>query len=212
MIRHRRRSTKKISSGKAAVILLAAALLAVAVSVSVWSLWNWIMERGVPEEKYSALIEKTARRNGVDPDLVRAVIWRESGFDRTVIGSKGEVGLMQIMPGLAAADWARAKKCPLPSRAALSDPELNIEVGSWFLGRAFRHWSKYREAVVLTLCEYNAGRSRANSWKPKDLNGSMQNRIKIASTRKYVDDIVRKYMEYRRRTAEQNEKKEQAKN
>ncbi len=207
MLRHRRRNITKISSGKAAAILLGAAFLAVILSVSVWRLWNWLSEQGDMEEKYSDLIEESARRNGVDPDLVRAVIWRESKFDRTVIGSKGEVGLMQVMPGFAATDWAKAKHRPVPTRAALSDPALNIEVGSWFLGRAYRRWSKYKDVIALTLCEYNAGYTRANNWKPKDLNGSMQERIQIVSTQKYVSDIIRKYTEYRQRTAEQNEQR-----
>ncbi len=205
---HRYRRHKKISSGKAAAVLLFAAFLAVAVSISVWKLWHWVTDKDLLEDKYTALIEKSARRNGIDPDLVRAVIWRESGFDRTVIGTKGEVGLMQVMPEFAATDWAKAKRCPPPARAALSDPELNIEIGSWFLARAYRHWSKYKEAVILTLCEYNAGRTRANTWKPETLNGSMQNRIKIVSTQKYVSDIMKKYTEYRQRTKQQQSKKE----
>lgn len=191
-----------MTSGKAALILFSVAFLAVVVSMAVWMLCRYIAERSSMEERYTALILAASRRNEVDPDLIKAVIWRESGFDRTQIGGKGEVGLMQIMPDLAAADWARIKKRPLPSRASLSDPELNIEIGSWYLGRALRHWSKYQERITLALCEYNAGRSRANAWKPHQFNGSMEGRIRIESTRKYVTDILRKYAQYRQETEE----------
>ena len=53
------------------------------------------------------MIEQAGLRNGVDPCLLKAVIWRESRFDRTAIGSKGEVGLMQVMPKYAGLEWAR---------------------------------------------------------------------------------------------------------
>ena len=96
-----------MTSGKAALILFSVAFLAVVVSMAVWMLCRYIAERSSMEERYTALILAASRRNEVDPDLIKAVIWRESGFDRTQIGGKGEVGLMQIMPDLAAADWAR---------------------------------------------------------------------------------------------------------
>ena len=65
----------------------------------------------------------------VDPALLKAVIWRESKYNASEIGGKGEIGLMQIMVDRAASDWARVKKYPLPSAGALYDPELNIEIG-----------------------------------------------------------------------------------
>lgn len=44
--------------------------------------------------KYDELIAAAARRHGVSPSLVKAVIWRESKFDPSMVGQAGERGLM----------------------------------------------------------------------------------------------------------------------
>src|SRR5207249_7371829 len=48
------------------------------------------------ENSQDAHILAAARKYGVDPALVKAVVWRESWFNPHVKGRKGEVGLMQI--------------------------------------------------------------------------------------------------------------------
>ena len=87
------------------------------------------------------------------------------------------------------------------------DPALNIEIGSWYLGRALRNWQGYKDQVALALCEYNAGRKNALAWKPKDKNGTVIGNITYKSTREYVGDILRKYEEYRKEAAEKQKKK-----
>ena len=198
---------KRISSVKATVILLIVAALAVLVTWGVWKLWDFVADPIEHEESFDEIIEKAGRRNNVDPELIRAVIWRESKFNRHTIGKAGEVGLMQIRPETAVADWAKHKKCAIPSKGALMDPALNIEIGSWYLGRALRNWQGYKDQVALALCEYNAGRKNALAWKPKDKNGTVIGNITYKSTREYVGDILRKYEEYRKEAAEKREKK-----
>jgi soluble lytic murein transglycosylase-like protein len=53
-----------------------------------------------PEERLKILktVHYEARRAGLDPELVLAVIHTESNFDRFAISSAGAQGLMQIMP------------------------------------------------------------------------------------------------------------------
>ena len=68
--------------------------------------------------------------NGVYPPLLKAVIWKESRFDASARGSKGEIGLMQVMPstaetlvGLGYVDgWSY-------DASNLLDPTTNIEYG-----------------------------------------------------------------------------------
>jgi len=170
-----------------------------------WALIRSFSEEDNRRDRYKDLIEQAGRRNGVDPDLIRAVIWRESNFERTMIGGKGEIGLMQIMPSSGAAEWARVNKRAVPTKAQLSDPRLNIEIGSWILGRALKHWVGYKDQIALALCEYNAGYSRANAWKPQNPAGPVFERIKIDSTKKYASDIIRKYGEYRKETMQRKE-------
>ena len=175
------------------VLVSAAALLA---AFGVWKVWIFIQEYRASQYAYDEIILEAAARNGVDPNLVKAVIWRESRFRPYVRGSSGEIGLMQIMPDKAAVDWAKRNGQPVPSRGALFTPRLNIEIGSWYLANAMRRWSRYKDQLVLALCEYNAGITRASAWKPVDRNGDVRSRITISSTLSYVNSILEKYEEY----------------
>ncbi|MBO7147618.1 MAG: lytic transglycosylase domain-containing protein [Lentisphaeria bacterium] len=178
-------------------LLLLISVFAVCSAMFIWRIGESVVDYYTRFTRYDEIIRKAGLRNGVDPYLLKAVIWRESKFDRNARGLKGEVGLMQIMPGLSAKDWARIKGFPQPSKGALYDPELNIEIGSWYLGRAVRRWQKYKDVYALALGEYNAGARRVNDWKPVSPDDPVINRITIPSTRSYVQDILAKYKEYR---------------
>jgi soluble lytic murein transglycosylase len=82
----------------------------------------------------------------------------------------------------------------------LFSPSLNIEIGTWYLSRAMKTWRRYKHGTELALCQYNAGRSRAENWKPDSLDGEVLDRIKIKSTRAYVEVIMRKYRKYCKET------------
>lgn len=147
---------------------------------------------------YDGIIEAAARRHGIDGRLLRAVIWQESRFDRDSRGRKGEVGLMQIMPGDGGAvkDWTGHHQVDLRCDGLLFNPVLNVEIGAWYLARALRRWSEYDGRVELALCEYNAGPSRARLWKPVTYDGKVFDRIGYRSTQGYVRSIMDKYAEY----------------
>ena len=68
--------------------------------------WLWHVER--VERRFLPDIRSAAQRYGVDPLLVRAVVWRESRFRPEARGTKGEIGLMQIQES-AAREWADAE-------------------------------------------------------------------------------------------------------
>jgi spore coat assembly protein SafA len=50
------------------------------------------------------LLVAAAKRHGVDPRLVLALSWWESGWNEAIVSKSGAVGLMQLTPGTAA--WA----------------------------------------------------------------------------------------------------------
>ena len=62
----------------------------------------------VDDTKFAREIRLAAKRYGLEPALVRAVVFQESRFDPFIRGGKGEVGLMQVLPEGAVADWARS--------------------------------------------------------------------------------------------------------
>ena len=189
----------RISSGRSfsALFLLFVALLAFAAAAGLWRAGKAFFAYLARESRYDKIIVEAGRRNGVDPCLIKAVIWRESKFNAREKGGKGEIGLMQVIPLSAASDWAKSKRFTPPSAGALYDPELNIEIGSWYLGRALRRWRNFKDAVPLALCEYNAGLARTKKWQPETGDGDVISRIGIDSTKRYVKDILKRYRKYK---------------
>ena len=164
--------------------------------------WFWEVIRDpkrlfVDDGKYSSEIAAAARKHGLDPALVRAVIYQESGFDPRKRGRAGEIGLMQVLPSGAAAEWARVNKCPRPTEAELFDVETNLDIGCWYLARAMERWRDYDHRIELALAQYNAGGKRARRWAPPDKHGEVLPRVDIASTKNYITKIMERYYSYR---------------
>ncbi len=91
-----------------------------------------------------ALVEQAARRRGLDPALVLAVVSVESGFRPEAVSPKGAQGLMQLMPRTAAS---------LGVEDAL-DPEQNLDAGVRHLEALLK---LYGGNLTRALAAYNAG-------------------------------------------------------
>lgn len=94
--------------------------------------------------QYEPLVLEHARAQGVRPDLVRAVIQVESGFNARARSPKGAMGLMQLMPATA---------IELGVRNAF-DPAENIRGGTAYLRQLL---DRYDGDEQLALAAYNAG-------------------------------------------------------
>ncbi len=151
----------------------------------------------VDDTLYAEEIREAAAQHGLPPELVRAVIFRESRFNPEARGKAGEIGLMQVLPRGAVAEWARIHKCPAPDRTALENVRVNLEIGCFFLARSMRRWKNYKAQTALALCQYNAGERRAVKWAPADpADPDVVPRITIRSTKKYVAEILARYERY----------------
>lgn len=164
--------------------------------------------------RYDDLIADAARQHGVDPTLVKAVIWRESRFHPDKEGTVGERGLMQIT-GAAASEWAKSERGGVVLPQELFDPATNIQAGTWLLARAIRRWEGQGtdNPVPFALAEYNAGRSRVRRWvaeagdRDRDphrpgnqISGDdLEDRIGFPGTKQYVADVQHRAEFYRKR-------------
>ena len=73
--------------------------------------------------RWADLITKYSADNGLDPNVVAAIIEEESKGNPRLISRAGAVGLMQIMPYEAGFTWR-------PNTWALLQPEANLEWGT----------------------------------------------------------------------------------
>jgi soluble lytic murein transglycosylase len=153
--------------------------------------------------RYDPLIEQVGKKYGVDPMLIKAVIWRESAFRPEKVGRNGERGLMQVMEP-AAADWARQNKRPTFVPTDLLSPQVNIEAGTWYLKKGLQQYAGKDDPVTFALAEYNAGKSRVDKWVGDTNQGSaatagdLRDSISFPGTRGYVDAIIDRYRFYQK--------------
>jgi len=146
------------------------------------------------ENRFDAVIRSAALKHGLDPLLLKALIWHESRFNPLATGKAGEIGLMQLRM-IVVRDWAQSTGVPAPSEHEVYDPYLNLEIGSWYLARAMKRWQESSFSLLLALGEYNAGRARVLGWIRKN-EGDSEKAIAQSASAGYVRSIRGKYMEY----------------
>jgi soluble lytic murein transglycosylase-like protein len=104
---------------------------------------DWAAALPAKAKPYAAAIAQAAAAHGVDPALLSAVAWTESGFDPSAGSTAGAQGLMQLMPATAAGLGVD----PL-------DPAQSLAGGAAYLRTQL---DRFGGRVDLALAAYNAG-------------------------------------------------------
>ena len=104
---------------------------------------------------HDALISEVAGKAEVDALLVKAVVWRETRFQKTMVGTAGERGLMQVGEN-AARDWAAAQHIESFMFTDLFDARTNLQAGTWYLARALEHWKDRDDPLPFALASLQA--------------------------------------------------------
>jgi soluble lytic murein transglycosylase len=163
-------------------------------AVGVW-LWGELRR----EQRFMPQIRAAALRYGVEPLLVKAVAWRESGFRPGARGSKGEIGLMQIQ-AVAAQEWADAEHLRSFEHAHCLDPGTNTLAATFYLGKLLKRYRQTDNPIPYALAEYNAGRGNVLKWNSGAAatnSAVFVEQIGFPGTRAYVRSVTRRYALYR---------------
>lgn len=126
-------------------------------------------------------IESSAKKYGVDADLIRAIIKTESNFNPNVVSSAGAKGLMQLMP----------ENCKEYGVVDPFDIEENIDAGTRHIKE---YIDKYDGDIQMGLMAYNGGPTR---MKNRCVN-SIDDIYKMPKeTQNYVPKVMKYYNEYK---------------
>ena len=122
----------------------------------------------LPFSEREALVAGAAQKEGIDPDLIRAVMRHESGFRPCAVSAKGATGLMQLMPSTIAQFHV----------VNPFDPAESTYAGAALLRSLI---AKYKGDLRLALGAYNAGSARIDNIDPQSYP---------AETRSYIADVL----------------------
>lgn len=128
------------------------------------------------EGRYEDIIQDLSQASGVRPELLKAVIRVESGFNHKAVSAKGARGLMQVMP-------LHSKTYDIDDPF---DPRQNITAGAMYLGKLIK---RYNGNLNLSLAAYNAGPAAVNHY------GDIP---PYEETRQYVQKVLLHYRNYRK--------------
>lgn len=131
--------------------------------------------------QYDAAISRAAGEAKVRPELVRAVIVVESGFNPRAVSRRGAIGLMQLLPSTARRYGA----------FNAFDPEQNIHAGARYLAQLIARYGG--EKLDLVLAAYNAGEDAVEKYG--------RHIPPFKETQAYVPNVLRMYNALRAQTA-----------
>lgn len=130
----------------------------------------------------------------VPPDWILAVMRQESLFRKDAVSRADARGIMQMLPGTAAA-VARRWHITSPGRDGLYNPALAIPLGAAHLRELL---NRYGGQLTLGLAAYNAGPAAVARWLPgtaMDADVWIEN-IPYNETRGYVQHILEHIVAY----------------
>lgn len=128
----------------------------------------------VARRPFGDLIRTNARRYGIDPLLIVAMIEAESSFDPNAISVAGAVGLMQLLPTTA----------ELYTDGDPFEPTVNVNAGARYMSGLLE---QFDGDIPLALAAYNAG--PGNVLKHEGVPP-------FAETRQYVERVMGRYVDY----------------
>ena len=146
---------------------------------------------------YRADLERYSRQNDIDPYLLAALARQESEFNPKAVSVASARGLTQLLPSTGR-ELSRRLRIKPYSTARLFQPQLNLQLGSYYLKSVADSLEGRWEAA---LAAYNAGLSRAKTWstwgefrEPAEFVET----VPFSQTHDYIQIVLRNADIYRR--------------
>lgn len=146
--------------------------------------------------KYDTYIKKYSVEYNFNPYIIAAVIKTESNFNKDARSKKNAIGLMQMTPSTAE-EVSRKMGIKDFNAEMLYDPELNIDMGCWYLNDLRKEFGSNMEVI---LAAYNGGRGNVKKWlkdKEKSKDGQNLHYIPFKETDKYIKKVTVNYNIYK---------------
>ena len=144
---------------------------------------------------YTDLLQRHTTKYEIDPLFVAAMIREESRYNADIVSYAGAIGLMQIMPATGR-ELASRLKIPRFSTKMLYNPDINIQMGSWYMKSLMNQFDNNH---ALVAGAYNGGPGRMRRWiKAKqisDLDEFIED-IGIDQTRRHIKKVIDSYIIY----------------
>ena len=140
-----------------------------------------------------------ARRANIPVQWSLAIARQESAFMPDAKSGSGALGVMQLMPGTAKQVAGKIGMSYTNNRS-LTNPDLNIQLGTHYLGQMLRKFDGNR---ILASAAYNAGPGRVNQWLNPNVPFDVWiETIPFTETRNYVQNVLMFSSIYSRRMNE----------
>ena len=139
---------------------------------------------------------RASKQQKLDPRFVLSIMKQESSFRPRAKSGAGARGLLQMTPDQAA-KYAPSVNLRNVTEDDLYKPEVNIPLGTAYLGELFRMFPELPEAVAAS---YNGGEDNVARWVVRAVHkdpGIFTSEVGFNESKDYVNRVMANYRAYK---------------
>ncbi|HEX8686579.1 MAG TPA: transglycosylase SLT domain-containing protein, partial [Pyrinomonadaceae bacterium] len=139
---------------------------------------------------------RASKQQKLDPRFVLSIMKQESGYRPRAKSPAGARGLLQMTPDQAA-KYAPAVRLQNVSEDDLFKPDVNILLGSAYLGELHRMFPDLPEAIAAS---YNGGEDNVARWVVRAVHkdpGVFTSEVGFNESKDYVNKVMANYRAYK---------------
>ncbi|MFL6255117.1 MAG: transglycosylase SLT domain-containing protein [Pyrinomonadaceae bacterium] len=145
---------------------------------------------------YADVLVRASKQQKIDPRFVLSIMRQESGYKPRAKSAAGARGLLQMTPDQAA-KYAPSVKLQNVTEDDLFKPEVNILLGSAYLGELNRMFPNLPEAIAAS---YNGGEDNVARWVVRAVHkdpGIFTSEVGFNESKDYVNRVMANYRAYK---------------